>query len=505
MPFFPLHGRSVVACFFVASLGSIAPALSAQTTACNPLPAINPKLGFVANFNNPCYAISLASGNGVNSVGDLNATYNQTYYTVPLDPNTGLPLYELVLLGVFPNTRFFSVTADDEHLVDVAQLVDTQILPLNALSVNPLLPGATFVPNQQYGITVTFGGGAPATVTAGCSTSNSNIDKNVLDASMIHQGDTWTGYPGLPPTFPPHQTGANSGGAIQVRKYVDIATPSAAVVIVRQLSDGCALPAAAAYNVVVNPDLPTPNSWVNESQINDHGYFAANIQPRICYRPQDPHNAAMFFRTKEYVPLPNGASASVTAQVDASDLQTVFSGLDYMRVRFQLPTTPTTPCVGGACSFTGNEQQRYKSLSFQFGNNTILSLKDSDFVTDPNGNVALIVGVGPAPTQVTAANYYTYVDISTYPNYQNFQTLFVRDILPNASFDCSSFNVPFKTEAYFPLLSDGVVTGPGGYMGTYNMTVDFTPASEIPVIPVPPNRTNTCTAAPPAPVNCPAP
>jgi hypothetical protein len=290
-----------------------------------------------------------------------------------------------------------------------------------------------------------------------------------------------------------------------VRKYVDIATPSAAVVIVRQLSDGCALPAAAAYNVVVNPDLPTPNSWVNESQINDHGYFAANIQPRICYRPQDPHNAAMFFRTKEYVPLPNGASASVTAQVDASDLQTVFSGLDYMRVRFQLPTTPTTPCVGGACSFTGNEQQRYKSLSFQFGNNTILSLKDSDFVTDPNGNVALIVGVGPAPTQVTAANYYTYVDISTYPNYQNFQTLFVRDILPNASFDCSSFNVPFKTEAYFPLLSDGVLTGPGGYMGTYNMTVDFTPASEIPVIPVPPNRTNTCTAAPPAPVNCPAP
>jgi hypothetical protein len=35
---------------------------------------------FFSNFNNPCYTISLATGNGVNEYGDLNAQYSVIYY-----------------------------------------------------------------------------------------------------------------------------------------------------------------------------------------------------------------------------------------------------------------------------------------------------------------------------------------------------------------------------------------------------------------------------------------
>jgi hypothetical protein len=187
--------------------------------------------------------------------------------------------------------------------------------------------------------------------------------------------------------------------------------------------------------------------------------------------------------------------AAVQAPIAQGYLQALLAGSIFMRVQFQMPSTPTTPCTSG-CSFTGNESLRYKSLSFQDGSNTLLSLKDSDFVKDPSGNVTLIVSLGAVPpSQVTPANYYTYVDMTQRPNYQNLKTLFVRDLLPNAAYLCSAFNVPFKTTVFNP---------DGGYMGAAQMTVDFPNAAGIPAVPVPPVRPDSCAIVPvDAPTTCP--
>ena len=466
---------------------------TAPAKTCGAIPPIDPNKDFVGNFLNSCYAVQMSHSNGNAQVGDLNATYNEMYYQIP----QVAPGYSLIILDEYPNTRFMSATTYDDHVVIVGQMVDNQILPLTNTMINPLLPGVAYVPNQQYGITVNLGAGAPLTVTPGCSTADTTIDQNVMDASMIHSGLTWKGYPGLPVGFPPHETGANKGGVLEIRKYVDITTPpTTAVVIVRQMSDGCALSAADAISMnILAPTQPNPTPWLHEGQMQNHQTFAETIQPKLCY-PSDPLNHVQWSRTREYVPIDNGANASVQAHINSGYIQALVAGKGFMRIQFQLPTHPTTPCVDGSCSLTGNEDQRYKSLSFQDVKNTLLSLKDSDMVTDPNGNVTLIISLGAVPPpQVTAANYYTYIDLTTNPNYAQLQTLFVRDILPNATFLCSGWNVPFKTMAYNDV---------GGFMGTYNMTVDFPNASEIPTTPVPPARIDSCAIAPGPAFTCPA-
>ncbi len=495
-------GSRLSVCLFALSLltisslsaASVQPVRAIPAAApCGVIPPIDPNKDFIGNFLNNCYAVGMSHSNGNAQVGDLNATYNQAYYQVVQ------PGYSLIIFDKFPNTRFLSATAYDDHAVIVGQMVDNQIIPLNAAMINPLLPGVKYVSNQQYGITVNIGSGTtPAVVSPGCSTADTTIDQNVMDASHIHSGLTWTGYPNLPPGFPPHETGANKGGILEIRKYVDITpVPSTAVVLVRDLSTGCAMPGvqALAMNIIA-PTQPNPTTWLHEGQMQNHQTFAETILPRLCY-PSDPLNKVNWSRTRDYIPIDNGANASVQAPINPAYISALVAGKGYMRIQFQLPTHPTTPCNDGNCVLTGNEQQRYKSLSFQDAKNTLLSLKDSDMVTDPNGNVTLIIGLGaPQPAQVTPANYYTWIDLTSNPNYAQLQTLFVRDILPNPSFNCSGWNVPYKTMAY---------NDQGGFMGTYNMTVDFVSSSQIPTTPVPPARTNSCALIPSPPFTCSAP
>ena len=470
----------------------------APAKACGVIPPIDPNKDFVGNFLNSCYAVQMSHSNGNAQVGDLNATYNEMYYQIlrGLLPSG----YSLIIFDNYPNTRFMSATAYDDHVVIVGQMVDNQILPLNNTMINPLLPGVAYVPNQQYGITVNLGFGAPVAVNAGCSTADTTIDQNVMDASMIHSGLTWKGDPNLPPGFPPHETGPNDGGVLEVRKYVDISKPpSTAVVVVRDLSTGCAVPASQVTSMnILAPTQPNPTTWLHEGQMQNHQTYAETIQPKYCY-PPDPLNRVTWMRTRQYIPIDNGANASVQAHMAPGYVQALAAGQGFMQIQFHLPTHPTTPCADGNCVLTGNEQQRYKSLSFQDAKNTLLSLKDSDMITDPNGNVTLIVSLGAVPPpQVNAANYYTYIDLTTNPNYAQLQSLFVRDILPNADFVCSGWNVPYKTMTFNP---------EGGWMGTYNMTVGFVNASQIPTTPVPPDRTDNCQAAPPPPaqtIACPA-
>ncbi len=445
-------------------------------------PAINPSLDFLGNFNNKCYLIPMVAGHGGSSGGDLGAEYDQIFYLVQ-------PGYELVIYDQFPSARFLSVTVYDQHAVNTSELLDVNILPQNSTMTNPFQIGVPYQPNQFYGVSVSLGGGVPTTPAAGCSTADTTIDQNLLDASQIHSGLTWTGWPDLPANFPPHLTGANSAGSLMVRKYAIMSDTGVAGVFVRQLSDGCAITAAAAAaQGIVTTNSATGEAQEDTLQIDTHEVFAGEVQPRYCW-PRDPTNEVQWVRTQNYVPEINSNAAYLRAPIGADTVQKMISEGGFMQIQFPLPTFPDMPCPTGDCWITGNEQLRYYSMSFEDDEqNVYATIHDTDFVQDPNGNVTLVVGFGTQPPAwVTAANYYTYLDLSQLPNYQNLNQVDIRNILPNSSFNCSAFQIPFNTTEF---------NNVGGYMGAYVPTVSFVGPSKLPTIPVPPVRVDSCGVKP---------
>ena len=476
-------GALTVLALFV-TLGLVPPSNAASPASapppinCSSLPAINPAKDFLGNFYNKCYLIPMGVGHGGTTGGDLGAEYDQIFYKI-------IPGYELVVYDQFPSARFLSVTVYDQHSANTSELLDANILPENSTMSNPFQIGVPYTPGQFYGVSVSLGSGVPTNPAAGCSTADTTIDQNLLDASQIHSGLTWTGYPYLPPNFPPHQTGANSAGALMVRKYAILSSTGPAGVFVRQLSDGCAISAAAANTLgILTTNLAVGQSQEDTQQIDAHQEFASKIQPRYCF-PRDPTNEVNWVREQQYLPEINSDAAYLRANFSSTVVQELISGGGFMQIQFPLPTFPDMPCATGNCSITGAEQMRYFSLSFEDAQqNVYTTMKDSQFVQDPNGNVTLIVGFGKQPPpQVTAANYYTYLDLSQFPNFANVNQIDVRNILQNASFNCSAFQVPFNTTEY---------NNVGGYMGAYVPTVQFLGATKIPTVPTPPTRVDSC-------------
>jgi hypothetical protein len=274
------------------------------------------------------------------------------------------------------------------------------------------------------------------------------------------------------------------GGNIIVRSYDDISSEASPVVIVRDLSTGCALPLKDAKDIITT-DIQKGGQWGDLSQTGAHNQFSYSIEPDECF-PQDPSNGVQWNRSANYIPGYNQAAAYLSFFLSSSKVTSIVSGHKFIRMRFQLPKTPNTPCTTGTCALTGLEELRYRSVSFLNGKKTLASLKDADYVQDPSGNVTLIIGFGTKPpSYVTAANYYTYFDLSKVLSYRNLKSITMRDILPNAGFKCSNFNVPFRYTEYNPA---------GGYMGNYVPTVDFPTADQIPQVAIPTTRANTCTA-----------
>ena len=120
-------------------LGLGLPVGVAYATDCSGLPtSFNgnqfPTGDFFTNFNNPCYTIGLATGYGSIEYGDTNAVYYQIYFQVD-------PRYQLILLGDFPNTRYFSVSLNDAHSALSGSILDTSIVPLTSHYINPYMPG----------------------------------------------------------------------------------------------------------------------------------------------------------------------------------------------------------------------------------------------------------------------------------------------------------------------------------------------------------------------------
>ena len=438
-----------------------------------------PTGNFFSNFDNACYTIALSQGHGNSKFGDLNALYFQAYFKVD-------PRYQLIILGTFPNSRYFSVSLYDAHSAPSESIEDANIVPLTSQFINPYEPGAVFVGGQQFAVPVNFGG-TPGTLETGCMMNGYNVNQNALDATQRHPGMDWNSDSGVFQEYPsfvdhivdtPQHTNPNTAGAVLIRAYLDLTAVSyntSPHIIVRDVASGCAYPAAYALDTlqIVTDNTTTGTGWLDNTQIQAHTFYDTTYLPKLCYGASESQSALPWSREPQYVPGASPESAYIVASVPAGLPSTLAAAGEVMRIRFRVPTVPPTPCTNG-CSRTGTEQMRYESLSFlNSGGVTIASLADTAFTEDTNGYVTLIVGTGtPIPSWITPANGYTAFDTTTVAGYQQLNLLDLRQILPAGSFNCAGQFVPYRTTAATPN---------GSLMGDYMPTVDYPVAASLPL------------------------
>lgn len=470
---------------------------AAAATAAPCDPTFDPNGNFLSNFARPnsCYTIPMSAGAGSGLSGDLNAVYNVAFFK--RNPN-----YEVIVVGTFPEARHMGLASYDDHWVSVAAIDDRDIVPMSDRMRNPYTPGATYVAGQNYAAVVSFDGPQPATISPGCGYAGINLRSNIMTVTDRHTVPTWTGYPGLPPNFPPHQTGLTDAGSVFVRTYLPSASSTVPrpLIIVRDLSTGCAVTANDALNtlqLVSVSDVEVFNPWMNADQINHHYYFQTSIVGRTCYG-LDPLSPVRWFRGGAYSPGNNPAASYSNSQLKASIVSQLISdsrGL-FLRVRFKAPTTPHYPCQG--CPFDDSEDLRYWSLSFQNVGTTFASLPDDKFVKDAQGYVTVIVRLNPSvapPAQVTAQNGYTYLDLSAAPGISALASISLRQLRPSATYlRCAATQIPFSTTEY---------NDQGGWMGEYVPEPDFPSGNQLPGVADHLNQGDTCELQPTGgPVSC---
>ena len=492
--------RMLIACLFFAGMGLPAGAYAKD---CTGLPTSFtggnefPKGNFFSNFDNNCYLIQFSTGNGGNSEqGDLNSLYNKLFFNItsPNIPPLAIPPYELIILGQFPNSRYFSISLYDDHSAITQNLTDVNLVPLTANDVNPYEPGVAFVSGQRYGVAIHMGG-TPGNVQTGCMMNGYNVESNSMDGTERHPFINWNlDKPFLQQgNYPLHtvdtaaHSNPNTAGVIIIRSYLDLTAATSATlphVIVRDVASGCAYPASYINSLanVVSASSTTGNTWQNQQQVQEHNVYA-NWQATECWGTI-PYSKIQWLRQDEYTAGANPDAGYLFANVPSGLPQTLASSNEVMLIQFQVPTTPPTPCVNG-CARSGNEQMRYMSISFQVpGGGTLASIPDScpenpvtpctPMVQNANGYVTLVVSTGtPQPSWVTAANGYTWVDLSKVgnPNYLQMNEIAIRHILPSTWFDCATQMVPFKV---------GEATTMGyGLMGQYAPLISYPVASQL--------------------------
>jgi len=461
-----------------------------------------PTGNFFSNFDNPCYLIDLSTSSATSVEGDLNAVYYTIYYQVD-------PRYELIVLGDFPNARYMNVATYDNHLGATPYISDTNIKPLARKYVNPFQPGVAYVAGQKYAVPIDFGG-TPGTIETGCSISAFNVDVNALDATQRHASMNWNADQGFSEKFPqvplhvvdtPQHSNPNTAGMLHVRTFLNITSQVSGNIphiIVRDVASGCAYPATYAVQtlqIVTTNGKMAQSTWLDQAQESNHQLYETNYLAQLCYAT-DPQNAVAWQRGAEFVEGTGLTDSYASAVLPNGIAQTLAAAGEVLRIRLRLPTTPPTPCTDG-CTRSGNEQTRYMSLSFiDFTstycgcNTTVASLADSAFTVtgNPQGYATLIVGTGATiPTWITPANGYTFLDLTTIKGYQQFNNLVMRNILPNSTFGCSGFVVPYLADEYTPT---------GNLTSDYAPVVDYPVASTLPATAAPLVRTPACGAFP---------
>jgi hypothetical protein len=458
---------------FAISLFSVCSIGRAQTTC----PPLDPALDFFSNFDNDCYALRFRAGFGDSTAGDTNARYELVYFKVD-------PRYELIVYSTFPNARYFGITVYDDHDAQLSTRNDVNFAPLTSSEINPFLPGTPFLAGQRYAAAINLGTPPVANETAGCSLSQYAVYLNQLAGSGRHAGMDWNGDPNLPPDFPPHKDVPSNAGSIMIRRYLEDPSENiTAKLIVRDVGTGCAVPMQQVLNSVVTRTSKVYKYWKDAAQVRAHYTYSTKIQIPMCYA-LEPGNVLVWLRSPEYVPGINVDAAYLNAPVPARLISAITSPetTKFLRIRMRLPSTPNYPCAG--CTLTGSEQLRYLSLSFLIDGTPLVSLSDDKFVRDPQGYVTLIVGAGAQPPSfVTAANLYTYLDLSQFRKYRSTNFISVRSILPAASFACQVNQIPYLTQEY---------DSTGGYMGEYAPMADIVDAASLSTTAEPLIRPDTC-------------
>jgi len=503
--------RVSIACLFWAGLCWLP--VSAHAENCSGLPTSFsgdqfPKGDFFSNFNNSCYLIPLTSGNGGNSeAGDLNSLYSKIFFN---NASLAIPPYEIILLGEFPNSRYFSIGLYDNHSSVTQNITDVNIVPLTSNDINPYEPGVAFVSGQHYGADIHLGG-TPGNVQTGCMINGHNVESNAMDGTQRHPYINWNFDPSFintPPGYLPHDvdtpthSNPNTAGVVIIRSYLDLTAITSTTrpnVIIRDVASGCAYPAAYVTGTltnVVTTNTNTGNTWLDQAQVKEHNIFAA-WQSAQCWGVIS-FSTIQWQRQDEYTPGANPDAGYLIANVPAGLTQTLASAQEVLLIQFRVPTTPPTPCVTG-CSRSGSEQMRYMSISFQTsGGGTLASLPDScpqnplspctPLVQDPNGNVNLVVGTGVTqPSWVTAANGYTWLDLSKLANYTELNEIAIRHILPSSWLNCATQQVPYKTGE--------ATSGGNGLMGLYSPVITQPLAANLPptaVAPTCPKGSPSC-------------
>lgn len=204
----PLKCRYSAACAILAASGFLVLPARAQT--CTPpagalgTPTYSNK-DFYTNFaSTPAllqqYGILLNPASGSNAAGDRNSTYFPLYYSIANlntwmtnNPNSNCQV-ELVIVGNFPDTRYFSVTDNDEHYTATQHLADADIDPAEArsgASGNPFVPTQIYNGSQPYVAPVSLGYVPPYPAgTPGCGIQPYEED-NLLDATQRHLFNDW--------------------------------------------------------------------------------------------------------------------------------------------------------------------------------------------------------------------------------------------------------------------------------------------------------------------------
>lgn len=461
----------------------------------------NPISGeFFQTFIEPEYLLPMVvNSGGENYGGDLLAQYSQLYF------RTDSP-HELLLLGEFPNARYFSITIYDDHGAIVDTIRDKDIVPLNADAGNPYaINGPDWNEDQLYAVTIRLGENL-ATPTPECSTGFNEYD-NLLDARYRHSYYTLNPPPnervysdfhmGFSVEHPDvgmitHDDGeAASGGVILLRIYgpatetnegaFNLTKP---LMWLRQVADGCpqqlaetgeSLPPTCEEGMAPPTDCWYRNTDVmSSSQVYAH---RAHEQELEWMSPQGPAvNGVQWYGGSEYMVTSNPHSAYVIASLPVPLMpETLNNEEKVLRIKVRLPQMPAFPCVG-TCPFTDEDQVRYWSLTFIGTDLQVLhTFTDRSLVQDENGYATLLLTFGAELDEqiFNAGSGYTVVHMvddtgAPLPAAQ----LIIRTVFPGNGFLCSGQEALFHTNEN---------TTAGGYMGEYSPQVD----ARYPVVGIP--------------------
>jgi hypothetical protein len=322
----PLRHSLRTGCAILAALCLAASAAWPQT--CTVPPGVDQAPGgtnFFASFgsaaNMGTYGTQLPIQNsGQVFEGDANSTYFSLYYSIANATaliNSGNCPVELILVGSFPDARYFSITGYDMHYALAQKMLDADIDPAGPAYVDPFTPMTQYQTVQPYLVPISLGSlpgpmKPQGTVIPGCQIDPYEED-DLIDATQRHLSVDWNtivqGSILTPSDNHVVDTAShinpNAAGDIVIRNYLAPAqtcggdpitcTQPTAVpqpyLIVRDVYTGCAYSKTYVMNHLLAPPLGNvspgnaivattdpsknyPGQWLDQGQENDHLTFS---------------------------------------------------------------------------------------------------------------------------------------------------------------------------------------------------------------------------------------